>query len=61
MTWEHTYPISSPADGSNGSENIRRHDGVSVTMLHSCYRPLCVFGGDACVLACLCVFVGGAI
>lgn len=27
MTWEHAYPISSLADGSNGSENIHRCDG----------------------------------
>lgn len=27
MTWEHAYPISSLADGSNGSENIRCRDG----------------------------------
>lgn len=27
MTWEHAYPISSLADGSNGSENIHCRDG----------------------------------
>lgn len=42
MTWEHAYPISSLADGSNGSENIHRRDGdVSQCPIHD--AELCAF------------------
>lgn len=49
MTWEHAYPISSLADGSNGSENIHRCDGdVSQCPIHdaeSCAFWVSVVGG----------------
>lgn len=51
MTWEHAYPISSLADGSNGSENIHCRDGdasqcpIHAAEPHAFGVKWCVCGG----------------
>lgn len=45
MTWVHAYPISSLADGSNGSENIHCRDGdASQCPIHAA-EPHALGGG----------------